>query len=79
MHLGHVTGARRGPLKLGHVLGTDTRSRPCSVAADRITVGRWLVAFTQIKKLIRCSDRVVRGGVEPATFRFSGVADCLFG
>jgi len=30
--------------------------------------------------LVKCEYlEVVRGGVEPPTFRFSGVADCLFG
>ena len=54
--------------------------RPLEINETKMRLGVLPTALAcLLNARLRRSKEVVRGGVEPPTFRFSGVADCLFG
>jgi hypothetical protein len=56
---------------LGHASGTASRQKPDSAATSRKDEERRLHLFSQVRRRFCWSECVVRGGVEPPTFRFS--------
>jgi hypothetical protein len=65
-------------LKLRHVFGTATRRHPLTAEHNRTHSEQRPTSFMQVGRCFSRSWAVGRGGVEPPTFRFSGVTSALF-